>query len=391
MRLALGLPKRESSFNVNGLRSQFNNFVLDGVDNNAYGTSNQGLSNQVVQASPDALQEFKVITDNYSAEYGRVGGAVVNASIRSGTNQVHGTVWEFLRNTDLNATGFFKPVGGQKPVYIQNQFGAAIGGAIRKDKIFLFGDYEGLRRLQRALSFGSVPTLNQRNGILGNPVLNPYTGQVYADGVIPPSQITTFGRTVFAALPVPNLPGNTKNYQALLPSTDNDNKGDIRYDHYLSNKLTLFQRYSYRNYDQVAAPNSSIPGPSGQGDGIISHVKNWQTATGVTWIISPSSVAEFRFGASKTEAGKSPATLDGGASLLDLYGLTGLPTDKALTGGLNTQNVTGYASYGRDYTSPQFQDPLVFNPKVNLSKIAGRHTLKNRLRIPDDPYLSGRF
>src|ERR1700722_15587332 len=165
VRLGSGLPKRESSFNVNGLRSQFNNFILDGLDNNAYGTSNQGLSNQVIQASPDALQEFKVITDNYSAEYGHVGGAVINAVMRSGTNQFHGTAWDFLRNTQLNAVGFFKPTGGQKPVYIQNQFGGAGGGPIKKDKIFFFVDYEGWRRLQRALSFGNVPTLDQRNGI----------------------------------------------------------------------------------------------------------------------------------------------------------------------------------------------------------------------------------
>jgi len=173
VRQAFGLAKRESSFNVSGLRSQFNNFILDGVDNNAYGTSNQGLSNQVVQVSPDAVQEFKVITNSYSAEYGRVGGAVVNASVRSGTNQLHGTTWEYLRNTDLNAVGFFKPVGGAKPVYIQNQFGGAAGGPIKKDRIFIFGDYEGLRRLQRALSFGSVPTLDQRNGMFGIPVNNP--------------------------------------------------------------------------------------------------------------------------------------------------------------------------------------------------------------------------
>ena len=376
VRLAYGLPKRESSFNVNGLRSQFNNFILDGLDNNAYGTSNQGLSNQVIQVSPDALQEFKVITDNFSAEYGRVGGAVINAALRSGTNQFHATIWDFLRNTNLNAVGFFQPIGGQKPVYIQNQFGAAVGGPIKKDKIFLFGDYEGWRRLQKALTFGNVPTLNQRNGIFGMPVKNPYTGQVYSNGAIPQSQLTPFGVTVFGALPAPNLPGNARNYEALLPSTDNDNKGNIRYDHYLSSKVTLFQRYSYNTYDQLAAPNNSIPGPSGQGAGIVSYVTNWQTATGVSWVMSPTSLAEFRFGASKTNAGKTPATLDGGPSMLELYGIPGLPTNKALTGGLNTQNVTGYASYGRDYTSPQWQDPLVFDPKVNYSRIVGRHTLK---------------
>ena len=103
---------RDASFNVNGQRSELNNFLLDGIDNNAYGTSNQGFSNQVIQPNPDALTEFKVETNNYSAEYGRATGAVINATIKSGTNQLHGELWEFLRNTDLNAIGFFKPVNG---------------------------------------------------------------------------------------------------------------------------------------------------------------------------------------------------------------------------------------------------------------------------------------
>lgn len=375
VRNSYALSKRESSFNMGGLRSQYNNFILDGVDNNAYGTSNQGLSNQVIQLSPDAVQEFRVITDDYSAEYGRVGGGVVNASIRSGTNQLHGSAWDYLRNTDLNAVGFFKPQGG-KPVYISNQFGAAIGGPIKKNRSFLFADFEGWRRVQRALSFGSVPTLAQRQGNFGIPIENPYSGQIYSNGIIPSSALTQFGLTVLSQLPLPNLPGNTNNYSALLPATDNDNKGDIRWDHYFTDKLTFFSRYSYNIYDQLAAPNNKIPGPSGQGAGIISRVMNWQTASGVTWTISPTSLAEFRVGASKTEGMKTPATLDGGPSMLALYGIPGLPTTPQLTGGLNTQNVTGYASYGRDYTSPQWQNPLVFNPKANYSKILGRHTLK---------------
>src|SRR5664279_2931381 len=106
---AIAVTPREGAFNVNGMRSTYNNFLLDGTDNNAYSTSNQGFSNQVAQPSPDAVAEFKVITSNFSAEYGRVGGAVVNVVMRSGTNQLHGTVYEFLRNTNLNAVGFFKP------------------------------------------------------------------------------------------------------------------------------------------------------------------------------------------------------------------------------------------------------------------------------------------
>ena len=105
---------RDASFNVNGMRSSLNNFILDGVDNNSYGTSNQGFSNQVVQVSPDAVEEFKVQTNNFSAEFGRAGGAVINATFRSGTNEFHGTAWEFNRNTSLNATGFFKPSLGRQ-------------------------------------------------------------------------------------------------------------------------------------------------------------------------------------------------------------------------------------------------------------------------------------
>src|SRR5262249_26591573 len=103
-----GTP-REGAFNVNGLRSVFNNFLIDGVDNNAYGTINQGFSNQVMQPPPDAVGEFKVVTNNESAEYGRSAGATVNVAYRSGTNQFHGDAWEFFRNTALNATGYFKP------------------------------------------------------------------------------------------------------------------------------------------------------------------------------------------------------------------------------------------------------------------------------------------
>ncbi|HKC87427.1 MAG TPA: carboxypeptidase regulatory-like domain-containing protein, partial [Blastocatellia bacterium] len=127
---------REASFNVNGLRNTVNNFLLDGVDNNAYGTSNQSFSSQVVQVSPDAIAEFKVQTNTYSAEFGRSGGAVINASYRSGTNQFHGNLWEYNRNTALNAVGFFKPVGGVKPTLIRNQFGFTFGGPIIKDHTF---------------------------------------------------------------------------------------------------------------------------------------------------------------------------------------------------------------------------------------------------------------
>ncbi len=143
---------RDASFNVNGMRSSLNNFILDGVDNNSYGTSNQGFSNQVVQVSPDAVEEFKVQTNNFSAEFGRAGGAVINATFRSGTNHFHGTVWEFNRNTSLNATGFFKPSSGVKPKLNRNQFGGVFGGPIVRNRSFFFVNYEGFRQTSQHAS-----------------------------------------------------------------------------------------------------------------------------------------------------------------------------------------------------------------------------------------------
>ena len=195
-----GTP-REGAFNVNGMRSTYNNFLLDGLDNNAYGTSNQGYSAQLVQPSPDALAEFKVITSNYSAEYGRVGGAVVNASMKSGTNQFHGDAYEFLRNTDLNATGYlFAPAA--KPPLHRNQFGGTFGGPIIKNKVFFFTDYEGYRQLLHYNNFDTIPTVNDRNGILPVPVVDPLTGVVYkANTPIPIATLNPFAAAVLNQLP----------------------------------------------------------------------------------------------------------------------------------------------------------------------------------------------
>jgi hypothetical protein len=175
---AFANPPREGSFNVNGQRSIFNNFLLDGVDNNAYGTSNQGFSNQVVQMAPDAVAEFRVVTGLPSAEYGRSSGAVINATMKSGTNEIHGSAWEYLRNTKLNAAGFFKPATG-KPVFQRNQFGFTLGGPIARNRAFYFADWEGFRERQKFTVFASLPTADDRLGMFAVAVRNPLTGEVF--------------------------------------------------------------------------------------------------------------------------------------------------------------------------------------------------------------------
>lgn len=369
-----GSGGRDGSFNVNGLRSSLNNFVLDGVDNNSYGTSNQGFSNQVVQASPDAVEEFRVQTNNFSAEFGRAGGAVINASLRSGTNEIHGSLYNFLRNTSLNATGFFKPTRGEKPVLIQNQFGGTVGGPIIKDKTFFFLDYEGFRRITRTLSFATVPTLDQRQGRLGIPVRNPITGTVYQNGVIPANEITPFAQRVMADLILPTTSANatgfvSNNFEDLPRSQFYNDKGDLKIDHNFSQKTTAFVRLSQRKMNNFEAP--TIPAPIYSSANAFVRVLNQQLASGVTHNLTDSSLIEFRLGISRTLAGKTPTGVGD-----PNYRLPGLPDDPRFAGGLNSQGIGGYTQIGRQSSNPQFQDPLVWNPRINYSFIVGRHSLK---------------
>jgi len=363
---------REGSFNVNGLPSAQNNFILDGVDNNAYGTSNQGFSNQVVQVSPDALQEFKVQTNNYSAEYGRAGGAVINASLRGGSNKFHGSLYEYVRNTDLNAVGFFKPIGDVKPVLVQNQFGGTIGGRIRRDRAFFFADYEGYRRISKSLQFVNLPPAALQQGSFGRRLQDPVTGAIYADGVIPAYRISAFARKVFDDLPEPNTSG-ANNYQSMPRRRDANDKGDVKLDDVINSRTSLFVRVSQRKQDDFVPP--TIPGPSGGSSNGHVRVLNQQLTMGSTYTPGVSQLVEARLGISRTKAGKTPPAF-GAPGMLAAYGITGIPDDPAVSGGLNTQNISGYSSLGRQNSNPQHQDPLVVNPRLNYSRIRKNQTLK---------------
>jgi Carboxypeptidase regulatory-like domain/TonB-dependent Receptor Plug Domain/TonB dependent receptor len=363
---------RDASFNVNGLRSAVNSFMLDGVDNNSYGTSNQGFSNQLVQVSPDAVEQFKVQTNNFSAEYGRTGGAVINASMRSGTNAFHGTGWEFNRNTKLNAEGFFHPTTG-KPKFDRNQFGFVFGGPVLRNRTFFFTDYEGFRQTTKVPTFASIPTDAMRAGNLGKAIFNPLTGETYATGVIPATAITSFAKKVLAGLPAPTRAGISNNFDSLPEGTNRNNKFDVKIDHQFSTRMTAFGRVSHRKANNFEP--SPIPGETGSPSNNELHVLNDQVAGGFTYSPTTSSLLEIRLGWSRTKAGKEPPGV-GGPGMLELYGIPGLPTDPRFAGGLTEQGVTGWTTWGRQNSNPQFQDPSVFNPRVNYSWIMGRQSFK---------------
>ena len=392
---------RDASFNVNGQRSEFNNFLLDGLDNNAYGTSNQGFSNQAIPPSPDAISEFRVETDNYSAEYGRSAGAVINVSIRSGSNKFHGKAYDYLRNTVFNAIGPFTPPANaltgapQKPILIRNQFGGTLGGPVLKDRLFFFADYEGTRQVVHQITYATIPTANQLGistlakanggytfrsggsveGANPVPLVNPLTGATYANGVVPfndPS-VSSFAKGILAALPAPNVPGApfTNNFASLPSDTLVDDKGDFRMDYTLSPRTTFFGRYSQHHGVIGAPPN--IPGPAGGNSNGNVRIYNKQAAAGMTHIFSQNSILDARFAYTHTDGGKSPF----GANLPSLEtGIVGLPTDPQVVRSLNVQSIGNFSQLGNQGSNPQFQNPTVYNPKINFTQIHGRSTYK---------------
>ncbi|MBS1823442.1 MAG: TonB-dependent receptor [Acidobacteria bacterium] len=381
-----GTSSREGSFNINGQRSAFNNYLLDGLDNNNYGTSNQGFANENIPPSPDAVSEFRVETNNYSAEYGRTTGAVINASVRRGTNQFHGRAWNYDRNTMFNAVGPFLAPGATKPKFIQNQFGATFGGPIWKDHTFFFADYEGLRRIfNNANTTSTLPTANQRNGLFyfnddptnpGNaiPLKNPITGKTYT-GAIPRSDMTQFARAVLDALPAPNVAGRIASNFAITPrGTINDDKGDARVDHTFNERWTIFGRYSEHRQSLFDPPG--IPGRAGGNSNGNVSIQNRNIAGGVTWTIAANKLLDVRFGWSRNLGGKFPIG-QGQSSMLVENGITdGLPTAPLVVRSLNAQSVTGYTQFGAQPSNPQFQNPTIYNPKANFTWIKNKHSLK---------------
>ncbi len=363
---------RDASYNVNGQRSELNNFMLDGVDNNAYGTSNQGFSNQVMQPSPDAIQQFKVETNNFSAEYDHAAGAIINVTIKSGTNQFHGSLWEYNRNTVFNAVGFFKPLNGTLP-FNQNQFGVAAGGPIIRNKLFVFGDYEGFRRVYHPLQFATVPTVAMDHGdfsAYGLPIANPFTGALATNGVIPSAEFSPIGGAL-TSLPAPNLPGLSNNYESAPSDTIYNDKGDIRSDYYINSRLSVFARYSQLNTRIFSPPN--IPGPAGGNANGNVYVQTYQGVGGLTFTVSPTSILEFRLGGDYSHNGKLPSTVGQPTAG---FTIPNQPLDPSYAGGLISASVSGFSQFGRQSSNPQYQYPLVYDPKINYTRIMGRHSLK---------------
>jgi hypothetical protein len=391
-----GATSREAAYNVNGLRNQVNSFLLDGLDNNSWAINDLGFSNQASQLSPDALSEFRFTTGNQSAEFGQSAGGLSNEVSRSGTNSIHGSAWDYVRNTVLNANGPIPPANGQKSLLIQNQFGGAIGGPIRHDKLFLFGDYEGFRRIQRAPQQATLPSAAQSSGTFvdasGNPIpiTNPYTNAVYKNGVIPIAalqtavipgtstpQISPLNTTVLADLPASALTSQTSgtgnNYTSFARGTEDSDKGDLRLDYYITPRMTSFVRYSQRRFN--ALDPAPIPAP------IYSTAKgninqdNKQLAAGYTLQLTAASQLDLRAGFTWSAGAQNPTSI-GQPNLLAAAGEPNVPSNPSFANGLNTVTITGFTQFGRTNSLPTVVNPRIYNPKANYSILKGHHSFK---------------
>jgi len=417
------------SFSANGERPAQNNYLLDGIDNNTNLVDFLNGTAYAVRPPVDAIQEFKIETNDYSAEFGRSAGAILNASIKSGSNQFHGSGWEFLRNDKLDAANFFENAGDiPRGEYRQNQFGATVGGPIRKDKTFFFGDYEGTRIRQAIPSVNTVPTALERNSgytnlselldqgatrtdVLGRTfalgqVFDPSTTRVVSCGVpdavtgltapcgsgmptgsqagyvreafpgniIPASRLDPNAVKLLNLYPAPNSPGLFNNFAA-NPILRNDvNQFDIRVDQNFSDKDSVFGRVSYSHNPEF------IPGPfPGIADGG-AFSDGDQTANAINAVLSethsfsPTVVNEARVGFNRiasTRVQPNGTTLGIPAQ----FGIQGVP-QVASNGGLGSLFITGLTTLGSNQYLPSIEYSTTYQFTDNLTKQVGRHSLK---------------
>jgi len=322
------------SIAIAGLREDDTSYLFDGIE-----TRNAWYGAAGLLPSPDFVQEFKVEQSGSSAAYGD-GGAFINTVSRSGTNQVHGTVFEYLRNNDFDARNYFDQ--GAAPAFHQNQFGASLGGPIKKNKMFFFGNYEGFREIQPADNFANVPTAAQLAGdFSANPaqLVNPLAGYTPLVGnQIQSSSFNPVGQKILALYPAANgAYGNGTNYFYVSNTTDNWNQENIRFDWSITAKDSVFVRFT--NENQTTSVTDITPARE-----IIYPSNPKNLAVGWTRVISPNLVNNFRYGWSHTAVGEQRA--DGfNTSAANPLGLLN-EADQAGSYGPPSFGVTNYANPG---------------------------------------------
>lgn len=396
-------PRAASNYNALGSQANTNAWVVDGIDDNEY-----TFNTVIVQPSVESVQEFKVLTGTYSAEFG-AGAGVVSVSTRSGSNTIHGTAFEFLRNDALDAKPYqFTRIPVVKPPFRRNQFGAAVGGPILRNKTFFFGDYFGLREIKGQSFVNSVPTALTRNGDFSQltdstgtliKVYDPLTTRPdpanpgkflrdqFANNKIDPSRFNAVGFNVASIYPLPNGPGNFNNFLSAANRTVTDDGFDARIDYRVNDRDSLFGRYSYENYKLDAPQGQSaccLPTPDFAKSKydlgpFVAGIQNTRLkaqgmALNETHIFRPNLLNEARAGFART----TPFTVqsDFGHNSATSLGILGINVSQFTTGlpNLNIQDFTGLS--GGPNFLPANPRQTHYQAEDTISWTLGRHQTK---------------
>ena len=376
--------RANEAISVNGLRVTNNNFLLNGVDNNEF-----GLGGTVVLPPPDAIQEFRTEENAMSAEFGR-GGAAVNVVLKSGTNSFHGGVYEFFRNDKLDALNYFSPE--QEP-FQRNQFGGFIGGPIRKNKTFFFGNYEGYRLRETDPFISSVPTADERTGdfsqllsIEGVQLINPFTGAPILNNRLDLATrpdgsplIDSVGSNVLNLYPLPTNTDPTapnyftQNYLATQKRINDQDSFDIRVDHQFRASDLLFVSYAFSDV------RSQRPGPLGDLGGSdccpsISKSRGQHLGIGYTHTFSPTLLNDLHGGYFRYSVNALPFNY--GKDLGNQLGIPNANRGDINSSGLTNIDPAGYTSLGDSEWLPEHVYENIYQIADTLSWTKGKHSMK---------------
>jgi len=363
-------------FNVAGNPEVNNYFLLDGIDNN-----DETTMQPTHRPSVDGIREFKVLTGVYSAEYGRHSGGQIIITTKSGTNEFHGTVFEFLRNDNLDARNFF--LRGPKPELKRNQFGFSVGGPIVRNHAFFFVTYEGLRLTEGVDRLGTVPTEKMRRGDfseIATPIRDPQTGQPFPGNRIPEDRIHRISRALLEFWPLPNQPGLANNYAFNSVRTQDQNQFSVRVDHKFSEANSFFASYQFMQRENFEPSNPLCGARVIPGFGCTEPERTQHIAIVDTHVFSPRFLNEFRIGYNRMRTNRFHEDMALGNMVQKLGlpqgGPDGLAGPEFFNTGLPQVRVSGFATIGGPTNLPQGRRTNTYHIANSVTYTGGDHTLK---------------
>ncbi len=373
---------RTGGFSGSGMRSTQNNYLLDGVDNNNVQIAYQGRQGEAVKPNVDAIQEFKVMTNSFSAEYGRATGAIINVSLKSGTNQIHGSVFEFVRNEKLDAKNFFDLPNEPRAPFKRNQYGFSLGGPVIRNKTFFFADYEASRIHESRTVNNTIPTSLMVGGdfselLPSNKIYDPSTyvastgnRDPFPGNIIPKSRFDPIGAKLAGFYPATNKPGLTQNFLYNPPNVTDRDHYDIKIDHTISSMDSIYGRYSYQQDLEPKSP--ALPGPAwgaGQDASDFTHTGR-NMMIGWNHIFTPSLILSAKASWNRLLTDREPP--DDRVYNREL-GLKGVNTTIP---GMAQMTMTGYTNLGIGSTTPNLADSQNRQLIADLTWMKGKHTAK---------------